>query len=79
MFVRTAEANGTKKCFSDIAATSETFATFPVAILPLLGLQPASLHRLLSVVLWFVVTRVLNAFRLRDTTNSLGISLHYSA
>lgn len=79
MFVKAAETNKDRKCFSGIAASSDTFATFPVSMLSLLGLQPASLHVLLKVVLWVVVTEVLKAFRLRDTTNSLGSSLRSSA
>lgn len=79
MLVKEAETNETKKCFPVIAVSSETFATFPVVMLYLLGLQPAFLHRLLNVVLWIVVTQASKAFRLRNTINSLGSSLLFSA
>lgn len=41
------------------------------------GVQPASLHRLVTVVLWVMATEDLKTSRLTDPTISLGNSLQY--
>ena len=63
----TAEPNETRK-----SKPLVTVAVFPPAMLSLPGLQRASLHGLVAVVLWVVASQVLKTCRLRDATTSLG-------
>lgn len=67
-----------KSVFSDIAASSENFAIFPVEMLSS-GTSASIPSQTSKCCSWGEITWVLKTFRLMNTTNSLGSSFHSSA